>query len=123
LLYTKEHEWARVEGNLAYVGITDYAQSSLGEIVFVECPKIGKRCEQFKQFATIESVKSASDLFAPFSGRIVKVNEQIQRTPEIINQSPYEQGWLVVIEIEDEKEKENLLSSSAYKEYIKALSD
>lgn len=123
LLYTKEHEWVKVEGNLATLGITDYAQSSLGDIVFVECPDIGKPCKQFKQFATVESVKAASDICAPLSGRITKLNEELKNKPELINQSPYENGWFVIIEIEDEKEKDNLLTASAYSEYIKELSD
>ncbi len=123
LLYTKEHEWVKVEGNLARLGITDYAQSSLGDIVFVECPDIGEPCRQFKQFATVESVKAASDICAPLSGKIIKVNQELNHKPEFINQSPYEKGWFVVIEIEDEKEKNNLLTASAYSEYIKKLSE
>ena len=123
LFYTKEHEWAKIEGNLATLGITDYAQSSLGDIVFMECPDTGESCKQFKQFATVESVKAASDVSAPLSGKIIKVNQELKDKPELINQSPYENGWFVIIEIEDEKEKDNLLTASAYSEYIKKLSD
>lgn len=121
LIYTKEHEWLKIEGNSGTAGITDYAQSSLGDITFVELPKVGDRVEQFKQFATVESVKAASDVYAPVSGKVVKVNEELLNSPELINQSPYEKGWFAVIEIENEKEKENLLSASDYKKYLKGL--
>lgn len=123
LFYTKEHEWVRIEGSLATAGITDYAQSSLGDITFVELPKVDTPVEQFKQLATIESVKAASDVYAPVSGRVVRINEQLNESPGIINQSSYKEGWLVVIEIRDEKEKENLLSPQQYGEYLKGLSE
>ncbi|MCK4858980.1 MAG: glycine cleavage system protein GcvH [Candidatus Omnitrophica bacterium] len=122
LFYTKEHEWAKIEGNLATIGITEYAQSSLGDIVFVECPNIKKPCEQFEPFAVVESVKAVSDVRAPLSGKIIKTNQALKDNPELINQSPYEKGWFVVIEIKDEKEKVNLLTSSSYNDYIKELS-
>lgn len=122
LFYTKEHEWVRIEGNLATSGITDYAQSSLGDITFVELPRPGDRVAQFKELATVESVKAASDVYAPVSGKVVKVNGELLDSPEFINQSPYERGWLAVIEIEDEKEKANLLSDSDYKRLLEGLS-
>jgi len=122
LLYTKEHEWVRIKGNLATVGIADYAQGSLGDITFIELPKVGDKVEQFGEISTIESVKAVSDVYAPVSGKIVKINEELINSPEIINQSPYEKGWFVVIEIKDEREKENLLTSQAYEEYLKGLS-
>ncbi len=121
LFYTKTHEWAKIEGNLARLGITDYAQASLGDVVFVECSAKGEMCKQSKHFATVESVKAASDIYAPLSGRIIKVNQELKDKPELINQSPYKKGWLVLIEIENEKEKDSLLNSSAYSEYIKEL--
>jgi len=121
LLYSKEHEWAKLEGSQATIGISDYAQEHLGDITFVELPKIDSRVEQFKEMATIESVKAASDIFAPFSGKIVKVNEEIVNAPESINKSPYEQGWFVVIEIENDEEKNNLMSSAQYKEFCEKL--
>ncbi|MFC1754574.1 glycine cleavage system protein GcvH [Thermoproteota archaeon] len=122
LLYTKEHEWVKIEGSQATIGISDHAQSSLGGITFVECPTIGQECQQFKQLATVESVKAASDIYAPLSGKVLKVNEELSSNPELINQFPYENGWLVVIEIADGKETENLLSSAAYKKYLEGLS-
>ena len=122
LMYTKEHEWIKIEGNLATVGITDYAQSSLGDITFVELPGVGQAAEQFKQISTIESVKAASDIYAPLSGKIVKINEEINAKPELVNQSPYENGWFFTIEISNEAEKDKLLSAKAYTEHIKELS-
>ncbi|MCP4650821.1 MAG: glycine cleavage system protein GcvH [PVC group bacterium] len=118
LFYTKEHEWVNIEGKKVTMGIDDYAQSSLGDITFIELPKVGDVCEQFKQFATVESVKAASDVYAPLSGKIIKVNEEVQNSPEIVNQSPYENGWFVVIELSDEKEKDNLMDSTAYQKYL-----
>ena len=122
LLYTKEHEWVKLDGNLATAGITDYAQVSLGDITFVELPMAGTSVEQFKEFATVESVKAASDVYASLSGKIIKINGELEDSPELINQSPYEKGWFAVIEIRDEKEKEKLLSPQAYREYLKGLS-
>lgn len=121
LFYTKEHEWVRIEGNLATVGISDHAQSSLGDITFVELPKPDNKVVQSKELATVESVKAASDIYAPVSGKVVKVNEELLETPELINQSPYEKGWFAVIEVENEKEKESLLSSTDYKNYLERL--
>lgn len=122
LLYTKEHEWVKLEGNLAKVGITDYAQESLGDITFVEFPAVGSVCEQSKQIATIESVKAASDIYAPVSGKIAKINEELQNKPENANQSPYDSGWFFVIEISNKKEKDNLLTPKAYEKYVRGLS-
>jgi len=122
LLYTKEHEWAKVEGNQATVGISDYAQSSLGDITFVELPKVGDELEQFKTLATIESVKAASDVYAPLSGKVLKVNDKVEGAPETVNQSSYEDGWFAVLEIKDEGEKSNLMSPADYKAYIEELS-
>ena len=121
LFYTKEHEWVRIDGNLATIGITDYAQESLGDITFIELPGTETAIEQFKEFTTVESVKAASDIYAPLSGRIVEINEKLKDSPEVINQSPYKEGWFVIIEIKDEKEKENLLSPQAYEKYLKGL--
>ncbi|MDD5746937.1 MAG: glycine cleavage system protein GcvH [Candidatus Omnitrophica bacterium] len=121
LLFTKEHEWVKIEGKRAKMGITDYAQHSLGDITFIELPGKGKTCRQFKQMATVESVKAASDVYASLSGNVVEVNETIVRQPELVNQSPYEQGWFVVIELSDEKEKDNLMNGDAYRNYVKGL--
>lgn len=121
LLYTKEHEWVRIEGKNAVIGIDDYAQSSLGEVTYVEIPKAGSQLTQFKEFGTVESVKAASDVYAPLSGKIIKVNDEIVKSPEIINKSPYEKGWFIMIEVANESEKANLLPAPVYKEYLKGL--
>jgi len=120
LLYTKEHEWVKIEGKVGLVGITDYAQNSLGDIVFVDLPPVGRKVKQFETCGTIESIKVASDIFSPVSGKIIEVNENLKETPEIINKAPYE-SWLFKIEIEDEKEKENLMNEVEYQQYIKNL--
>ena len=122
LFYTKEHEWAKIEGNQVTVGITDYAQSTLGDITFIELPEVGVEVAQSDTLAAVESVKAASDVYAPLSGKVIKVNQLLESSPEIINQSPYEDGWLVVIELKDESEKEKLLDHSSYKTYIEGLS-
>ncbi len=118
LLYTKEHEWIKIEGNQGMIGITDYAQAALGDVTFVELPKVGDELRQFETFATIESVKAVSDVYAPMSGKVVKVNERLETNPELINQSPYEEGWLAVIEIADESEKDNLMTAEEYRKYL-----
>jgi glycine cleavage system H protein len=122
LLYTKDHEWARIEGTRATVGITDYAQHSLGDITFVELPKAGTAVAQSKFIATVESVKAASDVYAPVSGVVAQVNEALRGAPELINQSPFEKGWFAVIDLADPKEKENLMTAQAYKKYLEGLS-
>ena len=122
LFYTKEHEWVKIEGSKARIGISDYAQSSLGDITFIELPKVGDRLEQFKFFSSVESVKAASDIFAPLSGKIVEVNEVLSSKPELLNSSSYEDGWVIVIEIEDESEKDNLMDSESYKSYLEEIS-
>lgn len=114
LRYTKEHEWVRIEGKQAVIGITDHAQAELGDITFVELPKVGAQITQFKVFGTIESVKAASDLYAPVSGKVVEINAGLEKTPELVNQSPYEKGWLVRIEVATEAEAASLLSASQY---------
>ncbi len=122
LFYTKEHEWVKIDGKTATFGITDYAQSSLGDITFVELPKVGQDVAQFKFCATVESVKAASDVFAPLTGKITKVNPDLPAHPEFINQSPYEKAWFAVIEIADPSQKNNLMTAAAYSEYVKGLS-
>ena len=122
LLYTKEHEWVKIEGNQVTVGISDYAQSTLGDITFIELPEGGVEVAQSDTLAAVESVKAASDVYAPLSGKVIKVNQLLESSPEIINQSPYEDGWLAVIELKDESEKEKLLDHSSYKTYIEGLS-
>ena len=121
LFYTKEHEWAKIEGNQATFGISDYAQHSLGDITYVDLPKPGKVLEQFKFCATVESVKAASDIFTPLSGTVSKVNADLAAHPEVINKSPYENGWLCVVELKDPAEKSKLMTAAQYSEYVKGL--
>lgn len=123
LFYTKEHEWVKIEGKKATIGISDYAQASLGDITFVEMPEIGAEVEQFKPIAAIESVKAASEIYTPLSGKVVKVNEEVVQAPELINQSPYTEGWFAVVELKDEAEKEKLMDDTAYEEYLIELGD
>jgi len=122
LLYTKEHEWVRIKDKTATVGITDYAQTSLGDITFVDLPKVGTAMEQFKQYATVESVKAASDVYAPVSGKVVKANEDLTAHPELINQSPYDKGFFAVVETANEKDAFNLMKPADYKKYVEGLS-
>ena len=118
LFYTKEHEWVRISGKLGTVGITDHAQKALGDITFAELPAVGKVFKQSDSMATVESVKAASDVYAPVSGKIVKRNEVLVSAPETINKSPYGDGWFVVIELTDLKDKDKLLSPAAYGKYL-----
>jgi glycine cleavage system H protein len=121
LLYTKDHEWVRIEEKKAYVGITDFAQHSLGDITFVGLPKIGEVLLQSKFCATVESVKAASDVYAPLSGTVVSINEEILTHPEMINQSPYAKGYFFIMEIKDDIEKSKLMDSLAYSKYTEGL--
>ncbi|HOL22773.1 MAG TPA: glycine cleavage system protein GcvH [bacterium] len=121
LFYTKEHEWAKIEGNRAKVGITEYAAHTLGDITFVEVSPSGTDVSQFGHLGTVESVKAASDIFSPVSGKIVSVNEKVTASPEILNSSPYDDGWLVVIEMKNPEETKNLMTAEQYKEYVKNL--
>ena len=119
LKYTKEHEWIKVENDIGTVGITDFAQDALTDVVFVELPKIGKKVERFKTAATIESVKSVSDIFAPVSGEIAEVNQQLAEHPEFVNKEPYDNGWIFKIKITDKNELDNLMSSEEYEKIAK----
>lgn len=122
LFYTKDHEWARIEGDLIYMGITDYAQSSLGDITFIELPKAGEELKQSGYCATVESVKAASEVYAPLSGKVISVNEQLAAHPELINQSPYEKGFFITLKISNPSEKSNLMDAASYENYIKGIS-
>lgn len=117
--FSKEHEWVKVEGDKVRVGISDFAQSELGDIVFVELPEVGKKLKVNEPFGSVESVKTVSELYAPISGTIVKVNEQLTDSPELVNESPYEQAWMVVIEPEDLSELETLMTADEYDQMIK----
>jgi glycine cleavage system H protein len=118
LYYTKEHEWASVEGDIATIGITDYAQGELGDIVFVEMPAVGDATKQFESCASIEAVKAVSDLYASVSGEVTEVNGELEADPQIINKDPYGKGWILKIKISEQGELNNLLSSDDYKELI-----
>jgi glycine cleavage system H protein len=118
LRYTREHEWAKVEGNRARVGITQYAQDQLGDVVFVELPKVGARVRQMQSFGVVESVKAVSDLFAPLTGEVVEVNQGLTEHPEQVNRDPYGAGWLIVIALADPKELESLMSAADYEAYL-----
>ena len=121
LKYTKEHEWVKVEGEEATIGITDYAQSELGDITFVELPNIGDTARRGGSVATVESVKAASDIYAPVSGRIAKVNDVLSDAPESINSSPYGDGWICKIKINDLSELNDLMDPATYEEFINTL--
>ncbi len=116
--YSKDHEWVEVKDGIATVGITDYAQSELGEIVFVEVETVGETLSQEEVFGSVEAVKTVSDLLLPLSGEILELNEKLEDTPELINDDPFGEGWIVKVKVSDESEMENLLSAADYKEII-----
>ncbi len=118
LKYTKDHEWIRVEGNIAYIGITEFAQSELGDIVYVDIPTEGEELAQEEIFGTVEAVKTVSDLFMPISGKILEVNKQLDVNPESVNKDPYGTGWMIKIETKDATQLNNLLSVADYKSLI-----
>lgn len=115
LKYTEEHEWLRVEGDAVEIGITDYAQGELGDIVFVELPAVGDKIERGDSFGTIEAVKAVSDLYAPVSGKVTETNAGLEDDPTVINRDPYGDGWMIKVELSDSSEIEKLLSADAYK--------
>ena len=118
LKYTEEHEWARIEGDQAVVGITDYAQDALGDIVYVDLPPVGTTVRAGETFGEVESTKSVSDIYSPLSGTIAERNEQLDKSPEIINSDPYGQGWLVAVELSDPAEADRLMDAGAYREMV-----
>jgi glycine cleavage system H protein len=120
LKYTKEHEWVKVEEDVATVGITDYAQKELGDVVFVELPQVGTNVEQMKPFGVIEAVKAVSDLFSPLTGEVTEVNTQLESQSNLINSDPYGQGWIIKIKMKDPKELEALLSSADYRKLVES---
>ncbi|MCB9255527.1 MAG: glycine cleavage system protein GcvH [Chitinophagales bacterium] len=120
LKYSKEHEWVKIEGDIAFVGITDFAQSELGDIVFVEIDTIGDSVAADEVFGTIEAVKTVSDLFMPVSGEILELNEKLEDEPELVNSDPYGDGWLVKVKYSDAGELDNLMDAAAYKAMINA---
>lgn len=120
LKYTKDHEWILIEGDEVTIGITDFAQGELGDIVFVEVETVGETLDKDEVFGTIEAVKTVSDMFMPISGEVIAFNEELEATPELINQDPYGKGWIVKVKVTDTAELEDLLSSDAYKNMVEA---
>ncbi len=118
LKYTKDHEWIRIEGNVATVGITDFAQGELGDIVYVEVETVDETLEREEVFGTVEAVKTVSDLFLPLSGEITEFNEKLEDQPELVNTDPYGEGWMIKMTLSDESQVEELMTASAYKELI-----
>jgi glycine cleavage system H protein len=118
--YTKEHEWVHVEGDTGTVGITDHAQSELGDIVYVDLPKVGSKVDQGKQFGSVESVKAVSDIYSPVSGEIVETNQLLADSPEKLNTDPHGAAWLVKIRLSDPAQVQNLMTASAYQSYVGA---
>jgi len=121
LLYTKQHEWARVEGDIATIGITDYAQMMLGEIVFVELPAVGTEVRSDSEIAIVESTKAANDIFSPVTGKVTAVNSALESEPELINKDCYNAGWIYKIETADDTSLEALLNAEQYKQYVKGF--
>jgi glycine cleavage system H protein len=121
--YQKSHEWARKEGDAVVVGISDYAQDSLGDVVFVEVPEKGKTVQQGEAFGVVESVKAASDIYAPVSGEVIETNEELADAPETVNKDPFGGGWMVKIKPSDLSEYEGLMDAAAYKEYAEGLEE
>lgn len=118
LKYSEEHEWVKVEGQTVRIGITDFAQSELGDIVFVELPEVGDEIEADEPFGSVESVKTVSELYAPISGKVVAVNEDLDDSPEFVNESPYEKAWMIVVEPSDSSEVDKLMTAEQYQEMI-----
>jgi len=118
LKYSKEHEWVLVEGNVATVGITDYAQEQLGDIVFVELPAVGDKVSKEDAFCVVESVKAVSDVYAPVSGQVLEINDDLPDSPEMLNEDPYGDGWMVKIEMNDLDDLKDLMNAAEYEEYV-----
>lgn len=119
LRYSEEHEWVKVEGEKVRIGITDFAQSELGDIVFVELPEVGDEVSAGDPFGSVESVKTVSELYAPVSGKVVEVNEDLNDSPEFVNESPYEKAWMIVVEVSDSGDVDKLMSAEQYEAMIK----
>lgn len=118
LKYTKDHEWIRIDGDVAVVGITDFAQSELGDIVYVDIDTVEKQISQEDVFGTVEAVKTVSDLFSPLSGTVLEFNEKLENSPELVNSDPYGDGWIIKMSVDDASQIDGLLSAEAYREVI-----
>jgi glycine cleavage system H protein len=121
LLYTKDHEWAKIEGDIAIIGITDHAQNQLGELTFVELPDVGKEVKQKGELAVVESSKAASDVYSPVAGKVIEANTKLEKNPEIVNDDCYSAGWICKIRITDKGSTQNLIDAVQYEEYLKGL--
>jgi glycine cleavage system H protein len=121
LLYTKDHEWVGVEGDIATMGITDYAQEQLGELVFVELPEIDKQVHAHDEIAIVESSKAANDVYSPVTGKVIEVNQELESRPELINEDCYKGGWIAKLQLTDPKSDEDLMDSEQYKQYVAGL--
>lgn len=122
-LYTKEHEWIIVKGNIGVIGITDFAQESLGDIVFIDLPEVGEKYDAEDPFGTVESVKAVSDIYTPVTGEVIEVNERLKEEPEKLNEDPHGEAWLIKIKIANPKELEGLFTAEKYAQYIKEEAD
>ncbi|QDI91349.1 glycine cleavage system protein GcvH [Salicibibacter halophilus] len=118
LKYSQEHEWVKEEGDNVRIGITTFAQDELGDIVFVELPEVGDQIEVNEPFGSVESVKTVSELYAPVSGKVLEINEELEDSPEFVNESPYDKAWMVVVELSDKAELDQLMSAEAYDEMV-----
>lgn len=123
LRYTREHEWARAKGNVATVGITAYAQDHLGDVVYLELPEVGSEVARGKPFGVVESTKAVSELFAPVSGKVLEANQPLVDSPEVINEDPYAEGWMIQVEMKDPKELDELMTAAQYEAFVKEESE
>lgn len=121
--YTKDHEWIKLKGEKATVGITDFAQKQLGDVVYVELPQVGTQLEFHQSIGVIESVKAVSDVYSPVSGEVIELNEKLNESPELVNQDPHGKGWIIKLKIRDESELQKLMSASEYEKYIEGIED
>jgi glycine cleavage system H protein len=120
-LYTKDHEWINVQGDLATVGITEYAQRELGDVVYVDLPEVGDTFEASEPFGSVESVKAVSEVFCPVSGEVTEVNSKLEQSPELVNQSPHQKAWMIKMRVNSPEELDELLSAEEYEEYLQEL--
>jgi len=123
LLYTRDHEWIKVEGNVITIGVTDYGQKKLREVVYVELPTIGQKVEEGEAIATLESVKASAEVYTPASGRVIEVNSKLVDSPELVNDDPYGDGWIAKIELEEERGFEDLMEPDEYRKYLEDLEE
>lgn len=121
--YSKDHEWIQIKGDIASVGITDFAQKQLGDVVYVELPQIGTQLEFHQTFGVVESVKAVSDVYSPVSGEVIEVNEALNESPELVNQDPHDKAWFVRLKIKEETELEKLMSATEYEKFLEGLED